>query len=185
MTSHDESDEPGRDEREGANATRVDADESPLSGDDPRPVQHSWPDLDCFGCGPANPDGIHLESVLQEDGSLVAVVDPEPRFQSGFSGAAYGGYVASLIDCNSIWAAMTAASLREGWDGTGRPPVPHVTGSLSVDYHAPTPTDRRLRVRSWVDSVDGRASTVRSELGPVDAEEPTATGEVVAVRVER
>ena len=29
------------------------------------------PDSRCFGCGPANPDGLHIESKVGDDGELV------------------------------------------------------------------------------------------------------------------
>jgi hypothetical protein len=147
------------------------------------PVQHSWPDLTCFGCGPANEAGFQIESYLGPDGeTLVARVTPDTRFTSGAPNVAWGGYVASLVDCHSVWTAIAFAHEAEGRPLGSEPRIEYVTGSLSVDYRAPTPLDEPIHLRSWVDGDVGRTATVRSEVGPEG--ETTAEGEVVAVRVD-
>lgn len=147
------------------------------------PVQDSWPDLTCYGCGPANPDGLHLRSYLDPDAeALVARVVPEARFTSGTANVMYGGHVASLLDCHSVWTAITFAYRDEGRPLGSDPRIAYVTGRLRVDYRAPTPLDRPVHLRAWVADDVGRKTTVRSELGPAD--EVTATGEVLAVRVD-
>jgi hypothetical protein len=147
------------------------------------PVQHSWPDLTCFGCGPANEEGLQIESYLGPDReTLVAAVGPHPTFTSGAPNVAWGGYVASLVDCHSVWTAITFAHEDEGRPLESDPHVEYVTGQLSVEYRAPTPLDEPLRLRAWVEGEVGRKTTVRSEVGPEG--ETTATGEVVAVRVD-
>lgn len=146
------------------------------------PVQHSWPDLTCYGCGPANPDGLHLESYPGADGAtLVASVDPEPPFTSGTPNVMYGGHIASLIDCHSVWTAITFAYRDEGRPLGSSPRIAYVTARLCVDYRAPTPLDRPVHLRAWIDGDVGRETTVRTDLGPEGR--VTATGEVVAVRV--
>lgn len=147
------------------------------------PVQHSWPDLTCFGCGPANEEGFQIESYLGPDGeTLVAAVDPDTRFTSGAPNVAWGGYVASLVDCHSVWTAITFAHRVENRPLGSEPRIEYVTGSLSVEYRAPTPLDEPIRLRAWVAGDIGRKATVRSEVGPEG--ETTAEGEVVAVRVD-
>jgi hypothetical protein len=147
------------------------------------PVQHSWPDLSCFGCGPANEEGFQIESYLGPDReTLVTEVDPDARFTSGAPNVAWGGYVASLVDCHSVWTAITFAHQTDGRPLGTEPRIEYVTGRLSVDYRAPTPLDEPLRLRSRVEGDVGRKTTVRSEVGP--AGETTAEGEVVAVRVD-
>ncbi|WP_157972754.1 MULTISPECIES: PaaI family thioesterase [Haloprofundus] len=146
------------------------------------PVQSSWPELTCYGCGPANPHGHHLHSYLSDDGeSLVATVDPDARYNAGAPNVMYGGYVASLLDCHSIWTAMTFAAQAEGIPLDSDPHVAYVTAELRVEYRRPTPLDRPIRLRAWVDGDVGRRMRIRSELGPEG--EVTATGTVVAVRV--
>lgn len=146
------------------------------------PVQHAWPEFTCYGCGPANPDGIQLESYLAEDGeSLVATVEPDARYTSGMENVAYGGYVASLVDCHSVWTAVTFAHRAEGRPLGEGPPISYVTGELSVTYHEPTPLSRDVELRAWVEGEVDRKTNVTCEVG--SGGEPTATGEVTAVRV--
>ena len=147
------------------------------------PVQASWPELTCYGCGPANEAGLHLESYLDEAGeSLVATVHPDEVFNSGAPNVMYGGHVASLLDCHSVWTAITFAYRSEGRSLGSPPRIAYVTGRLSVDYRKPTPLDRPIHLEAWVEGDVGRKTTVRSELGPEGV--TTATGEVVAVRVD-
>ena len=47
-------------------------------------IQESlYPDLTCFGCGHANPDGFHLRS-FREDKVTVATFTPRPEHDNGF-----------------------------------------------------------------------------------------------------
>ena len=145
-------------------------------------MQDSWPELTCFGCGPANPSGIQLKSHLAEGGeSLVAVVDPDPRFTSGAQNVAYGGYLASLVDCHSIWTAIASAYRAEGRPLGSAPRIAYVTAELDVRYLRPTPTDRPIHLRAWVEGEVGRKTRVRCELG--SGGEVSASAEVLAVRV--
>lgn len=147
------------------------------------PVQASWPELTCYGCGPANPDGLGLESYFDAEADrLVASVDPDGRFTSGAPNVMYGGHVASLVDCHCVWTAITFAYRAEDRPLGSAPRVAYVTGRLSVDYRAPTPLDRTVRLRAWPVEESDRRTTVRCELGPEG--ETTAVGEVVAVRVD-
>ena len=147
------------------------------------PVQHSWPDLTCYGCGPANERGLHLESYRSDDGErLVATVHPDEMFNAGAPNVMYGGHIASLVDCHSIWTAITFAyRAAERPLGSG-PRIGYVTGELDVTYRRPTPLDEPIRLAARVEGEVGTRTTVRSELGPEG--ETTATGEVLAVRLD-
>ena len=147
------------------------------------PVQDSWPDLTCYGCGPANEAGLQLKSYVGDDGeTLVATVVPDEVFNSGAPNVMYGGHVASLVDCHSIWTAITFAYAAEGRSLGSAPRIAYVTADLHVRYRAPTPMDRPIRLVARVDGDVGRRTTVRTELGPDG--ETTATAEVLAVRVD-
>lgn len=147
------------------------------------PVQHSWPDLTCYGCGPANEAGLHLESYLSADGErLVATVHPDELFNAGAPNVMYGGHIASLVDCHSIWTAITFAYRAEDRPLGSVPRIGYVTGELDVTYGRPTPLDRPVHLAAWVDGDVGRRTTVRCELGP--DEETTVTAEVLAVRLD-
>jgi len=149
---------------------------------DARPVQAAWPELTCFGCGTANPDGMHLQSFVGEDGTdLVATIEPEDRFRVA-PGVLYGGTVASLIDCHGVWTAMTLREPPGRRPPDALPARPTVTGELSVRYEAPTPLGEPLYLRGRLEAVDGRRSTFAVELGPADG--VTATGRLVTFEVD-
>lgn len=57
-----------------------------------------------------------------------------------------------------------------------------MTERLNVDYQKPTPLNQPIHLRAWIKDDIARKTTVRSELGPKG--NTTATGEVVAIRVD-
>ncbi len=137
----------------------------------------------CYGCGAANPDGLHLKSYWSDDGQfVVAQFDPLPKFSSGFKDAVYGGLVASLIDCHSNWTAMAFGYKAEGREPGTRPLITSVTGSLSVKYLKPTPLSQPIHLKAWVEGEVGRKTRVVCELGT--GEMVTATGDLVFVRID-
>ena len=137
----------------------------------------------CYGCGSANPDGLHLKSYWSDDGQyVVAAFDPLPKYTSGFKNAVYGGLIASLIDCHSNWTAMAFGYKAEGREPGTLPLIASVTGSLCVQYLKPTPLDRTIHLRAWVEGEVGRKTRVLCELGTEDT--VTAKGDSVFVRVD-
>lgn len=148
---------------------------------DGEPVQDSRPELTCWGCGPANDAGLQLKSYLGRDGeTLVATVVPEEEFNAGVPNVMYGGHIASLVDCHSIWTAITFAYRAEDRPLGSEPDIGYMTGELRVRYREPTPMDRPVDLTAWIDGEVGKRTRVRCELGPEN--ETTATGDVVAVR---
>lgn len=134
--------------------------------DDATPVQSAWPELTCLGCGPANPDGMHRHSYVDDESEvLVAGIEPDDRFQVAPE-VGYGGTVASLIDCHGVWTAMTFRSPRDERPPAHPPSAPAVTGELGVRYDAPTPLGAPLYLRGTVEEVDGRRTRVAVDLGP-------------------
>lgn len=125
-----------------------------------------YPTNQCFGCGPANPDGLHLKTY--EDGdTFVAEWVPEARFQ-GPPGHVNGGVMAIPMDCHSTWAAMHAFS-----EAAGGEPVGAVTAGYSLRLVRPTPVGQRVSLRAQVHQISGRKAKVRctaSVAGEVTAE---------------
>jgi len=141
------------------------------------------PEGTCYGCGSANPDGLHIKSYWSDDGQFViARFEPLPKFTSGFKGALYGGLIASLIDCHSNWTAMAFGYKAEGREAGTLPLIVSVTASLGIKYLKPTPLDQMLHLRAWVEGEVGRKTRVRCELGTSDV--VSATGDSVFVRVD-
>ena len=144
-------------------------------------LQDVWPDATCYGCGPANSEGLHIKSYWSEDGAeVVCRFEPQPRYNAGFPNVMYGGLVASLIDCHSIWTAIAWTYREEGREHGSAPSISYVTGTLNVRYLKPTALDRPVVLRARVTELQPRKALVACSL--YSGDEETAMGEVTAVR---
>jgi acyl-coenzyme A thioesterase PaaI-like protein len=133
----------------------------------------------CFGCGPANEDGLRIRSLPLAADSDEVGLDWEPaEHHQAFEGMLNGGILGSLLDCHSNWAAMWHLMRR---DRLERPPVT-VTADFHVKLKKPTPSRRPVHVVARATSSDGPFVTVEAELS-VDGEvTATCTGHFVAVK---
>jgi acyl-coenzyme A thioesterase PaaI-like protein len=112
----------------------------------------------CFGCGPANPDGLHIHSI-ESDEELLATWSASPQHEA-FPGVLNGGMCGALLDCHANWAAAMALMRVTG---ANRPP-PTVTAEYSVRLLRPTPTDRPLSLRSRATWVEGDRATAEATI---------------------
>jgi acyl-coenzyme A thioesterase PaaI-like protein len=96
-----------------------------------------FPDLPCFGCGPANEKGLRLRSFLTDAGDVTARFMPWPEHNNGL-GFLNGGIIATLLDCHSA-AAVVHTAMQHGWDVLPGAALPHVTAGLDVRYLRPAP----------------------------------------------
>lgn len=128
-------------------------------------VQEAYtPDSVCFGCGPAAPDGLKLQSYRVEDG-LEAIVSIDKKY-CAFPGIVNGGIVATLFDCHGNWTA--AVTLMD----KGCLPKPPLTtvAEILIKYEEPTPPHEELLLRSRVvdvqetSGIPGSKATVHVEL---------------------
>lgn len=134
------------------------------------------PGNQCFGCGPANPDGLHLKTY--EDGEeFVAEWIPEDRFQ-GPPGIVNGGVMAIPMDCHATWAAMHVFSAARGGE-----PVGAVTAGYRVQLLAPTPVGHRVVLRARVTDHTERKATVAVTATVEGRQTATFEGTFVAVDV--
>ncbi len=99
----------------------------------------TYPEGMCYGCGPANPIGLHLRSFPEGDTVVADVVIPASH-QNGY-GIANGGVVTTLLDCHT--GAVLVNELH-GYDWTGPPPF--LTFHLDVGLKRPTPIETPLRI---------------------------------------
>ena len=133
----------------------------------------------CFGCGPANPVGLHVAS-RPSDGDpaiLVARFVPLPEHEA-FIGVVNGGILGTLLDCHANWTATWHLMRARAAD---RPPTT-VTLEYAIRMRRPTPSDRPIELRAWVvESSDDRA-TVEAEISSGDTVTATGRGTFVAVR---
>jgi acyl-coenzyme A thioesterase PaaI-like protein len=146
----------------------------------PPALQDIWPDATCYGCGPANPYGLHIKSYWEGD-EVVCRFDPQPQQNAGFPNVMYGGLVASLCDCHSIWAAIAATYRKEGREYGSQPVISYVTGNLNVSYLAPTPLDQQVVLRARVEEIGARKAVITCDV--YAGETKTATAKVIAVRI--
>jgi hypothetical protein len=145
-------------------------------------LQDVWPNATCYGCGPANPAGLHIKSYWDADGeTVVARYRADVKYNAGFPNVVYGGLVASLIDCHSVWTAIASAYKAEGREHGSAPAISYVTGTLTVRFLAPTPLDAEIVLRARVSERQGRKATVLCTVQAGDR--VTAEGTVVAVRI--
>jgi acyl-coenzyme A thioesterase PaaI-like protein len=148
--------------------------------DDRIAVQDTYPEdfAHCFGCGRYNQAGHQLKTFAAGD-ETITEHEPAPIY-TGAGEFAYGGLIASLIDCHSAGSAAIFwmhAHHREV--GTG--PAPRfVTARLEVDYIAPTPL-RLLRLEGRADEVGERKVIVTTDL--ISGNAVTARGRAVLVKV--
>lgn len=133
----------------------------------------------CYGCGSHNEHGHQIKTVWDGD-ETVTRFRPEP-FHTSVPGFAYGGLIASLIDCHSTGTAAAAMYRQAGRGMDSLPPFRFVTGSLHVDFLKPTPIDGELVIRGRVKEIKGRKVVVETTVQAGDV--ITARGEVVAVQM--
>jgi acyl-coenzyme A thioesterase PaaI-like protein len=132
----------------------------------------------CFGCGPANPNGLHIESYLETDGKEVVVTDWMPNeSHQAFEGVLNGGIIGTLLDCHSNWTAAEFLRRKMGLEMT----PPTVTAEFNVRFLKPTPIGVVLHVSARVVGMEGRKVTVESELSSGGTNSATFRGTFVAV----
>jgi acyl-coenzyme A thioesterase PaaI-like protein len=134
------------------------------------------PDSVCYGCGPANPSGLHVRS-FPDGEEVVAEWHPQPHHHA-FLNVLNGGVIGTLLDCHCNW---TAAHHLMGRRGAAKPPT-----TVTADYHVrllkPTPTDHPVNLRAHVvDSTDDRA-TVEGALESDGVVTATCRATFVAVK---
>lgn len=132
----------------------------------------------CYGCGSKNEHGHQIKTHWEGD-ETVTRFTPEP-YHTSVPGYAYGGLIASLIDCHSTGTAAAAMYRQEGRDMDSLPSFRFVTGSLHVDFLKPTPLGE-LTLRGTVKEIKGRKVVVECTVFAGDV--ATARGEVVAVQM--
>jgi acyl-coenzyme A thioesterase PaaI-like protein len=133
----------------------------------------------CYGCGRLNEHGLQIKSYWDGDES-VCIHQPKPHYMA-VPGFAYGGLIASLIDCHSTGTAAAAKYRAENRNMDTLPPLRFLTASLHVNYLLPTPIDGLIEIRGRVKEIKGRKVVVESRL--IVGGKVCATGEVVAVQV--
>ena len=129
----------------------------------------------CWGCGPANPEGLHLNSFV--DGELVVAEWTPGPHHAAFPGVLNGGIIGTILDCHSAWTAAHHFMILRGVD---QPPVT-VTATYRITMRLPTRTDGALHLRANVIESTERKAVVEAELSSRGEVTATCSGTFVAV----
>lgn len=108
----------------------------------------------CFGCGPANPNGMHLEFYLASDGSVFAQPSIAQHFEGG-EGFLHGGIIATMLD-----EAMSKVMKVND--------VLAVTRHIEVDYLRPIPSMKPIRIEAHRTHHEGKKQYVQAHILSAD-----------------
>jgi acyl-coenzyme A thioesterase PaaI-like protein len=120
-----------------------------------------YPDLECFGCGHANPKGLKLRSYAG-DGVVTAWFTPWPEHDNGV-GYLNGGIISTVLDCHSAAAVMLEAEGHD-WQPLGGALLPYVTAGLDVRFLRPSPLREASELRAVVTAANEAEIEVAVEL---------------------
>lgn len=140
-------------------------------------IQETYaPNLKCFGCGPANEQGLHIRS-FAEGGEVIASWQPAKQYES-FDGMLSGGIAGTLLDCHCNWTAAYHLMKRNDAD---TPPCT-VTAEYTVKLLRPTPTDQPLHLQARVVESSNDRAIVEAEIVAHGKVTATCRGTFVAVK---
>jgi acyl-coenzyme A thioesterase PaaI-like protein len=133
----------------------------------------------CFGCGPANPTGLHIKSFPGSPTGDEVVADWQPAVQhEAFPGVLSGGIIGTLLDCHCNWTAAYHLMRASGAD--------HVPSTVTAEYHIkllrPTPTDAPVHLRAHVVESTADRAVVEGTLEAGGKVCATCRGVFVAVQ---
>lgn len=121
---------------------------------------HIIPKNRCFGCGPDNPNGMHLKFRLDEERKTFVCNFKLSKRYVGPPAHAHGGIIATILD----EAMGKVNKIRH---------VVALTKEMSIEYVRPVPLGKRL-------TVEGRERSVRGKVHTNTAEIRNESGEVLA-----
>ncbi|HVA55658.1 MAG TPA: PaaI family thioesterase [Gammaproteobacteria bacterium] len=130
----------------------------------------------CFGCGPANPDGLHVRSFVR--GEEVVAEWHANKHHEAFPGVLNGGIIGTLLDCHCNWTAAWYLMKKAGAD---TPPCT-VTAEYMISLKRPTPTDGPIELYARVISSTDDRAVVEGELIAGGKICDTCRGTFVAVK---
>lgn len=144
--------------------------------DEPSVQERFAPHNACFGCGPANAQGLRIRSfVAGED--FVAEWTPSKHHEA-FEGVLNGGIVGALLDCHANWCATVHLMQASGSES---PPCT-VTAEYSIKMRRPTPTDGPVRLHAKVVESSADRAVVEASLEAKGKTTATCRGVFVAVK---
>lgn len=151
------------------------------AGAEPPAFQDLIPGNFCYGCGPGNPQGLHIRSHWVEGNRARCRFRPQAHHCAGSPRYVNGGLIATLMDCHAVCTAMAGAYRQAGREIGAGEPLNYVTAALEVSFRRPTPVDSELTVEAAIVEAGSRKTVLDCELAADGV--VCATGRVVAVRV--
>jgi len=124
----------------------------------------------CFGCGPANPEGLHLVFEFDTEAQTATALVNLTRMHEGPPGHIHGGIIATLMD-----EAMSKLNRPLG--------LIAMTRHMEVDYLRPSPLGRELVLTGHHLRREGRKLFHEAELKTPDGT-VLATGKGVFVVID-
>ena len=129
----------------------------------------------CFGCGPANQQGLQIKSFVEGD-LIVAHFTPK-SFHSAFPAVLNGGIIGALLDCHCNWAA----SYFYMQENKLTVPPCTVTAEYSIQLKRPTPMNTELNLIAKLKLIEKNKIIVYGELFANEKLCDTCTGTFVVV----
>lgn len=134
------------------------------------------PDNRCYGCGPANAQGLRIRS-FEEGDELVCEWTPRPHHLA-FGNVVNGGIIGSILDCHSNWTAAVHLMNKRGLSEL----PPTVTADFHVTLKRPTPMGTPLHLRARAVESDDDHVVVEATLAANGKVTATCRGTFVAVQ---
>ncbi len=130
----------------------------------------------CFGCGPANPRGLHIRSYVRGN-EVVASWQPEKHHEA-FPGMLNGGIIGTLLDCHCNWTAAWHLMQRDHLEK----PLCTVTAEYAIKLVRPTPTGAPVELTAHVVETVASRVTIEGVLSAAGKLRATCRGTFVAVQ---
>jgi len=111
-----------------------------------KPIVNDAPDNRCFGCSPHNENGLRLQFLEMEPGSVESTYAASEHL-CGPPGVVHGGIQAALLDEVMGVAAHSGAESEE---------IALVTVEFHLRYRRPVPTGTSLTIRARLARREGR-----------------------------
>ncbi len=120
----------------------------------------------CWGCGPKNEQGMHIQSYPTEDGEkCICKVIPDQQFTGGVPANLFGGMIAMIFDCHGTASAAWFAHKSKGLELTADTVIGRfITARLEIDFKKPTPMNQEITVTSQLEELGERKAIVTMEM---------------------
>jgi len=137
------------------------------------------PQSACFGCGPANPQGLRIGSFPDPKNPDEVIAEWQGSLMhEAFPGMLNGGIIGALLDCHSNWTAAYHLMKKAGLD---QPPCT-VTADFHVSLKRPTPSAEKVFLRARVVESSEDRATIEATLEAGGKICATCKGNFVAVK---